>query len=71
MRTQSRDIRCSRCGILLARIDKDGGLSIIRNGLQVHSVGRFRTAIVCYRRGCSTLNTVHLDSPQDIHDRVA
>lgn len=53
------DLRCKACGILLGRLD-NSGLTIERGKLQVAIIGHFHASIVCYRRGCQTLNVIHV-----------
>lgn len=62
MRTHPREIRCSACRILLAKIDETGALVIVRNGMEAHTVGQFRMSIVCYRSRCRRLNVISIPS---------
>jgi hypothetical protein len=64
MRTQCHDVRCKRCGILLARLDETG-LTIKRNDLEARFEGRFRASIRCYRRSCGELNSLRFDTSSD------
>jgi len=61
MRTQSREVRCTACNILLAKVD-DNGLSIQRGELQAAIHGEFQAAFVCYRPRCRTLNVLRLST---------
>ena len=55
----TREVRCSACRALLARLEDDE-LRIRRNDLQVHIDGCSRVSIVCYQARCRTLNVVRL-----------
>jgi phage FluMu protein Com len=54
-----REWRCSRCGILLAKLG-DGSLTIRRNELQATVLGKFDVSVVCYRPRCRTLNVLRI-----------
>ena len=60
-----RDWRCSRCGILLARIDETG-LTIRRGELQATLAGDFLASIVCYRPRCRTLNVLRVRAGEEV-----
>lgn len=53
------DVRCQRCSVLLAKSD-GAELAIRRGEMQVTVTGEVYASIVCYRRGCGTLNTLRL-----------
>jgi hypothetical protein len=53
------DVRCPRCGALIAR-DEDGTLVIRRGPMQLALRGRIRGSMTCY--GCTTLNVIRIDS---------
>jgi phage FluMu protein Com len=55
-----RDWRCSRCGILLARVG-DGGVTICRGELQATMTGEFQASVVCYRPRCRALNVLRVE----------
>lgn len=59
MRTQSHEVRCKSCGILLGKID-DTGLTIRRGDLEANFDGTFRAALRCYRSRCRSLNVVQM-----------
>jgi len=54
-----RDVRCSGCGALLARIDR-AGLCIRRGDLEACIDGCFHASLTCYRPRCRRLNVVRL-----------
>lgn len=58
-----RDWRCSKCGILLAKIG-DEGLSIHRGNMQATMAGEFHASIVCYRPQCRQLNVLRIKSEE-------
>jgi len=62
-RSQSKELRCKSCGILLAKID-DSGLNIRRGDLQATLHGDFHASIVCYRTSCRTLNVLKLSTAE-------
>jgi hypothetical protein len=68
MSIQTREIRCTGCGSLLAKL-ADGALSLHRNDLQATFDGDFRASIVCYRAKCRRLNVLRLRAGAD--DRPA
>jgi len=55
----ARDVRCSGCSALLARIDR-GGLCIRRGDLEACIDGCFDASLTCYRPRCKRLNVVRL-----------
>ena len=57
MRTTSSEIRCRRCGTLLAKTD-DAGMTIDRGHLQATVVGEFCASFVCYMPKCRALTVV-------------
>lgn len=57
MKPLARDLRCSGCGALLAKVE-GGGLSIRRGDFQATVVGEFSASLVCYRPQCRKLNVV-------------
>ena len=57
MTIETREIRCTACGSLLAKL-ADGALTIQRNDLQVAFDGDFRMSIICYRAKCRRLNVL-------------
>lgn len=61
MRTQSRDIRCKGCNILLGKLD-ESGLTIRRGDLQATIAGDFHASLVCYRPRCRQLNVLTLST---------
>lgn len=60
MRTQPREVRCTSCRILLAKIDDAGNLTVRRGDLEATVSGSFRASIVCYRTSCRHRNVVDL-----------
>jgi hypothetical protein len=69
MSIETREIRCTGCGSLLAKL-ADGALTLQRNDLQATFEGDFRAAIVCYRARCRRLNTVRLRATAGGGDRA-
>jgi phage FluMu protein Com len=59
--TDAKDVRCTACGKLLARV-RDGVLTIQRGELQVTFDGTFRASFVCYQPRCRRLNFVRVRS---------
>jgi hypothetical protein len=53
------EIRCKRCGSLLAKLERDG-LTIHRGGLQLTVDGVFHASVVCYRPTCGALNVINV-----------
>ena len=61
---EARDVRCSACGKLLARLH-DGCLTVQRGDLQATFDGDFRASFVCNKPTCRRLNVVRVRSHQD------
>jgi phage FluMu protein Com len=61
MADDARDIRCTACGKLLARMC-DGVLTIQRGELQVTIDGEFRASFVCSQPRCRRLNLISVRS---------
>jgi phage FluMu protein Com len=63
MSEEVREIRCSGCGKLLAKVC--GRFLIVQRGdLQVTFDGEFRASFVCSRPGCRRLNLVQIESQE-------
>jgi hypothetical protein len=62
----ARDVRCTGCGALLARLES-GGLSISRGDLQATLVGDFLASLVCYRPHCRKLNVLPMKPAPAAH----
>jgi phage FluMu protein Com len=52
------ELRCKKCKTLLARVDRDGLITIQRGGMQASFVDAQTAIIDCYR--CSTVNLFKL-----------
>ena len=61
MRTTSSEIRCRRCGTLLAKTD-DAGMTIDRGQLQATMMGDFSASFVCYMPRCRALTVVKVNA---------
>jgi len=59
MSIETREVRCTGCGSLLAKL-VDGALTLHRNDFQASFDGDFRASIVCYRAKCRRLNVLRL-----------
>ncbi len=57
MSSDELDVRCSRCGKLLAKA-RDGLLVIQRGDLRATFDGQFRASLTCSRPGCGHENVV-------------
>jgi phage FluMu protein Com len=62
-----RDIRCTGCRSLLAKLDSSG-MTLVRGGLQATINGDFHASLVCYRPHCGKLNVLTLasESPERV-----
>lgn len=69
MSIETREVRCSGCGSLLAKL-ADGALTLQRNDLQATFDGDFRAAIVCYRAKCRKLNVLRSRASTGDSDRT-
>jgi hypothetical protein len=69
MSIDSREIRCTGCGSLLAKL-ADGALALQRSDLQATFDGDFRASIVCYRAKCRRLNVLRVRAPAGGDDRA-
>lgn len=69
MSIETREIRCTGCGSLLAKL-ADGALTLQRNDLQASFDGDFRASIVCYRAKCRRLNVLRLRASTGEGDRA-
>ena len=58
---QTTDIRCKKCGALLAKLDETG-LTIKRGDLQATVDGAFRATLVCYAPRCRSLNILNIST---------
>lgn len=63
MNPNNDEVRCKRCGVLLAKIDETG-LTILRGDLQATINGIFRATLVCYTPHCRTLNILRYPNKQ-------
>jgi phage FluMu protein Com len=61
VRTQPKEVRCTACNILLAKVEENG-LVIQRGELQATIHGEFHAALVCYRPRCRKLNVLRLST---------
>ena len=63
----ARDIRCTGCKSLLAKLDSSG-MTLVRGGLQATINGDFHASLVCYRPHCGQLNVLSLatQSPERV-----
>ncbi len=57
-----QEVRCSNCGVLLAKVDANG-LSICRGKLQAVIAGQFTASLVCYRCGKLNADTRNIPVP--------
>jgi phage FluMu protein Com len=64
MSNEERDVRCSACGKLLAKV-RDGQLTLQRGDMQATFDGEFRAAFICHRPSCRRLNLVRIRSQAD------
>jgi hypothetical protein len=62
MSIDAREIRCTACGSLLAKL-AGGALVIQRGDLQATVAGQLQAELVCYRRTCRRTTVVHVVSP--------
>ena len=62
MSPSAKDIRCSECGRLLAKLN-DGALTVHRGDVQATFDGEFHASFVCHRPGCGRLNVVRVLAP--------
>ena len=67
MANEEKDVRCSGCGKLLARLH-DGCLTVQRGDLQATFDGDFRVSFVCNKPACRRLNVVRVRSHLDQKD---
>jgi hypothetical protein len=58
--TEAREIRCTGCGSLLAKLASGGALNLQRGDLQATFDGDFHASILCYRARCRTMNVVRV-----------
>ena len=69
MSIETREVRCTGCGSLLAKL-VDGALTLHRNDFQASFDGDFRASIVCYRAKCRRLTVLRLRPFGGADDRV-
>lgn len=62
MSTDAREIRCTACGSLLAKV-RGGALVIQRGDLQATVAGQLQAELICYRRTCRRTTVVHVVAP--------
>ena len=69
MSIETREVRCTGCGSLLAKL-VDGALTLHRNDFQASFDGDFRASIVCYRAKCRRLNVLRLHAAGGADDGI-
>jgi hypothetical protein len=66
MSIDAREIRCTACGSLLARLEC-GVLVIQRGDLVARIAGDLSADLTCYRRSCRRQSVVHVVAPTRCH----